>query len=914
MNRNPRQEPELSRGNATAHTATLPHEPPAGFDKRLAKLTAAPISLYGRVVEVYLPSGTVTFLFTDVEGSTSLWQQHPEVMRRALSRHDALAEEIVPRHGGVLIKERGEGDSLFAVFSRATDAVAAVLDLQLAFCSEPWPPETPLRVRMALSTGEADDMRDGGYYGIAVNRCVRLRSAAYGGQILCSETTHALVQSDLPPDAGWRDLGIHRLADVGHEHVWQLLHPSLPSEFAALKALDPERHNLPLPPSSFVGHEAEIALWHNLVRDPATRLLTLMGVGGVGKSRAALRIAELCKDDFADGVWWVDLQEARIADAMVGRIAYDLGIALRPGLPVQEQVWAFLRTHALLLVLDNTEQIDDAAATIHELLRVAPSVKCLVTTRRVLGLRAESVVEIEPLTAAEAEALFIERARFHEARFALTPENATDVAELCRRLEGVPLAIELAASRIAGMTPRDMLDRLDDPFRLLQFRAPDLPQRQRAMQATIDWSYALLAGEHQSLLAQLSVFAGGFRLDDAEAVCEGADVFEGVLVLRQDSLLRAKTHGPTRQTRYRMLETIREYAMGKLRESPDGGASICQRHAEHFLGFAEQRGAQIRKREEAQALDELENEYDNLWGALEWAQQGGQDELCARLALALFPLLQRRGLSEGGPLAWAAAQRCLRASQGAALRLGAKGQSLVSAIACRVASLAYGMGDLAEARQQGEACLALRRELGDEAGMAEALNVLACVATEAGDMESARKYASEALSLCAEDNHSQRALILHNLGRLASCRGDIDEARELYGEALRHRRAAGDVPGEAETLGNLGAVAQNANDLKEARRLYRESLALSRTQRYPYGIGVALHNLGELAELAGDCELAAALLTHAERILRELQSADARTAADSLQRVVSELGEDRWMALQTELKGKTWQEIVEGLA
>jgi predicted ATPase len=763
---------------------------------------------------------------------------------------------------------------------------------------------------MALSTGEADEeLREGDYRGSAVNRCARLRSSAHGGQILCSETTHALVQSELPAGVGFRDLGIHRLRDIGHEHLWQLLHPALPSEFPPPQALDPERHNLPLPPSPFVGRDTDLAAWHALLLRPTTRILMLVGVSGVGKSRVALHLAELCTGDFDDGVWWVDLQEIQTGEAMVQRIAHDLRLVLQPQLPIKGQLLAFLRSHRLLLVLDNTEQIGDAAEAIHELSNTAPSLRCLVTARRALGLRAESVVEVRPLTSAEAEALFVERARSHDSRFVLTAENAADVTDLCRRLEGVPLAVELAASRIAGMTPHEMLHRLDQRFRLLQSDAPDLPPRQRAMQAAIDWSHALLAEEHQRLLAQLSVFAGGFTLADAEAVCEavceGGDVFEGVLELRSSSLLRAETHGPTQQTRYRMLETVREYAAEKLRHLPDEGQSVWQRHNDYFLDFAGQRVARMRTREEAQALDELGSEYDNLRAALAWAQENEQGELCARLALALFPLLYRRGL-------WAEARGCLQAGQAATEGLDCQGRGLQAAIACHLASLAHDMGELAAACQQGEACLALWKALGDNRGMAEALNLLGYVATDQGDLEDARRRFEEALGLCAEDEHNQRALVLHNLARLASQRGEMAEAKRLYEEAIGHRRAIGDARGEAETLGNLGALAQKSGDPAEAGRLYRESLAGYRTHRYPYGIAVMLNNLGELAELAGEVEVAAALFTHAERMLRELQSADARHPADSLSRLAGQLGEERWVQLQTKLQGTTWEELVAG--
>ncbi|HEX2187131.1 MAG TPA: AAA family ATPase, partial [Chloroflexota bacterium] len=506
-----------------------------------------------------LPSGTVTFLLTDIEGSTALWERDPEAMRVALARHDALMTAGIEAHSGVVVKSRGEGDSVFGVFARASDAVAAAIDLQRVLQAEAWPTEAPLRVRMALHTGEAE-LRAGDYYGVAVNRCARLRAAEHGGQILLSGATRDLLERELPAGVGLRDLGEHRLTALRRpERVFQVVIPGLPADFPPLRSLDTLTNNLPRQLTSFIGREAEIELARSRLLREDVHLLTLTGPGGTGKTRMALHLARLVADYFPDGVVFVALAPVQDPRLVASAIAQELGLQEAGNRPLQESLKDWLRDKRLLLVLDNFEHILAAAPLVADLLATCPRLKVLVTSRAVLHLTGEHQFSVPPLrlpdraplpplerlSRYEAVHLFIDRAQSVKADFAVTSENAPAVAEICHRLDGLPLAIELAAAWIRLLSPQAMLARLERRLPLLTGGARDLPARQQTLRGAIAWSYDLLDEPEQRLFRRLAIFVGGCTLEAAEAVAGSPDsgelelgVLDGLGLLAEHSLLR----------------------------------------------------------------------------------------------------------------------------------------------------------------------------------------------------------------------------------------------------------------------------------------------------------------------------------------------------------------------------------------
>jgi predicted ATPase len=656
--------------------------------------------------------------------------------------------------------------------------------------------------------------------------------------------------------------------------------------------------NLPTPMTPYIGREAELNAWYERLLAPTTRMLTLCGFGGMGKTRSALELATRCLPTFPQGVWWIELEETTTGEEMLQRLALTLGLSLKPQPSVREQLVAFLRERHILVALDNVEQIPDAGSALNPLVQAAPQAKWLVTSRRALEIAAEQVVEIAPLPQEEAEALFVQRAQARQPGFEHTDANAADIAELCRRLEGMPLAIELAASRTVGMTPRDILNRLDEWFRLLQTRAPHLPPRQRALNGAIEWSHNLLTEDDKQLFAELAVFASGFTLEAAEAICDVIDVFEGVQELRRHSFLRTQTHATTQQMRFMMLELVREYAEQKLY-----GDQVRRSHAEFFLTFAEQQAAKLRTREEAQALDAIGAERDNLQSALRWAVRTKQHQLCARLALALAPALYHLGL-------WTDAQQCFEIGLDAANTLTGGGGVLCAALHNDMARLALDRGDREAAQRHAAAGLELYSDLNHSAGRADSQNLLGVIARQEGELDRAAALFAAAQALWAESEHKGRADTLHNLAFLSALRSDNAAAQQLYAESLIQRRAAGDARGEAETLGNLGVLAYFAGDRSAARRLYLDSLALRRTLRERHGIALMLYNLAELSEEEGDLNRAVALFGAAERILSELHSTYAADAVTALERVAAAMGESLFAAARQAAACTPWETLI----
>jgi predicted ATPase/class 3 adenylate cyclase len=579
-----------------------------------------------------LPAGTLTFLLTDIEGSTRLWETEPEAMEVALQRHDRLLAEVIEGHGGAVVASRGEGDSFFAVFHSAVSAVEAAGACQLQLEREAWPTSTALPVRMGLHTGEVR-VRGGDHVDhTPINRCARVKAAAHGGQVLLTKATSDLVKGRLGSGFGLKRLGEFRLRDLAEpELIFQLTHADLPVDFPPIHTVAERTGNLPLQVSSFIGRAR--ALDQTTAALSEARLVTLTGAGGVGKTRLALQVAGQVSPRFGDGAWLCELAPVRDPAAVDDAVAAVLGVTASAGLSTSEALVEFLRAKQLLLVLDNCEHLLEGAAALAGVLqRWCERLVILATSREGLGIEGERLVPVPPLAVpgtdadltaisqAEAVRLFAERAAAVKPEFAVTAENAAPVAAAVRRLDGIPLAIELAAARLAAMTPAELARRLQRSFAVLGAgRRGTLPHHQ-TLRATIDWSYQLLAAPEQRLLARLAVFAGGCTLEAAEAVCGGDGIdpdteFELLARLVARSLLVTEEHGP--ETRYRLLETIREYGEERLTET--GETDRWQaRHADYYVGVLQQIRYHDRREGVFWAV-RLNAEHDNLLAAWSWA-------------------------------------------------------------------------------------------------------------------------------------------------------------------------------------------------------------------------------------------------------------------------------------------------------
>jgi predicted ATPase/class 3 adenylate cyclase/Flp pilus assembly protein TadD len=901
------------------------------------------------------PTGVLTLMFTDIEDSTALWERMGDSFRPVLDRHNQLIREILSRWDGYEVKS--QGDSFMVAFQRSTDAVHCALDVQRALAEEGWPGAVQdLLVRIGIHTGEPFLGYDAGgrpdYFGPMVNRAARLAAAGHGGQILISSATGEVVQGALPGDVQLLDLGRHRLRGLElPEHLFEVRHPELPQRSCPpLRTLDAVRTNLPVQLTTFVGREKELTDLRELSSRPETRLLTLTGPGGAGKTRLAHELASELADRFGNGAWWVSLGEIGSPDDVLPSVAAAAQLTLLPNRDAREQLISFLADRELLLVLDSFERAIGASLLVADILKSAPRVRCLVTSQIALRLRGEQEYAVPPLRAApidhdewgsrnrgaplqlsnrpearrlpiarrasdarlpvsdlrpehllrlDAVALFVVRARAVRAEFALTAGNATVVAEICRRLDGLPLAIELAAAQVAEMSVAEILHGLESRLDDLWSESPDVPERHRTLRAALDWSYCLLDETGRQALVSFSFFSGGWTRDAAEAVA-GTEALAALRTLRRHSLLNV-TESAEGHTRYFLLETIRGYARLQRGADPATGEAAAERHARYYLVFAEARAGLMRSRDEARAVDELGEEIDNLRAAMDSTRRSGPGDLSARLALGLYELLYRRGFWEEAR--WRVAEALSLAGHDEGSR------DLRAALNLALANLASEMGDREEARRHAEASLAIHRDLVNHRGVVEALNALGSVAMDAGESDVARQRFQEALSLLTDPDPAWHGILLHNLAHLASRRGETHQARHLYEEALCHRRAAGDARGEAETLGDLGAIAHNAGDLPAARRLYHESLALYQALCYPYGVAITLNNLGELAEAEGKLESSIGLFVHAERILRDLQAAHAAVPTGHLQRLRQQLGADRFAELRAAPEHVSWEDL-----
>jgi predicted ATPase/class 3 adenylate cyclase len=744
------------------------------------------------------PTGTLTFLFTDIEGSTRLWEHDAPAMQAALARHDELLKLAIEERGGYVFKT--VGDAFCAVFPTASDALEAALEIQRRLLSSEWEQSEPLRVRMALHTGAAEE-RDGDYFGPPVNRVARLLSAAHGGQVLLSLPTQELVRDQLLVGTTLRDLGEHRLKDLFRpERVFQLSAPELPSEFPPLRTLEAYRNNLPLQPTPLIGREKEVSEVCDLLGGEATRLLTLTGPGGIGKTRVALQAAAVLLEDFTDGAFFVPLATLTEAELFFSAVAETLGVKETAEQPLDETLKDYLSERRLLLLLDNFEQVLEAAPSVTELLAGAPGLKVLATSRAPLGLYGEHEFPVPPLsmpdlklqpllerlTHYEAVRLFLERAQAVKPDFKVTNESAPAVAEICVRLDGLPLAIELAAARIKMLPPKAMLQRLSSRLKLLTGGARDLPERQRTLRATIEWSFALLDEGEQLLFGRLAVFSGGRTLEAIEAICDAegdlsAEAFEGVSSLVDMSLIRQE-EVPGGEPRFVMLETVHEFAREKLQESAEA-EEIKRLHAQYFLTLAEEAYPELKGPDQLEWLERLEAEQDNIRVAFSWALERKEVEVALRMGGALSWFWWVRDYYSEG-----------RGWLEEALAMDGRGSPEVRAMALAGAGgLAWEQGDLDRGQ---EAC-------------EEGLELL----------EHEEREASE-----------PKLWLLLYLGWVALDREDYGRAKQLFEEELALSREMSDTWWIANSLLCLSGVSHSLGDFEKATELLEESMDLFREQ------------------------------------------------------------------------------------
>jgi predicted ATPase/class 3 adenylate cyclase len=809
-----------------------------------------------------LPSGTVIFLFTDIEGSTQLWERGRLAMAQAVERHIALLDVAIRAHGGVHFKT--VGDAVQAAFPTAPQAVAAAVAGQRALLAEDWGDIGSLKVRMAMHAGESIPDARGDYLAAPLNRLSRLLSTGYGSQILLSQTVQQLSRGGLPPEVELRDLGEHRLRDLLEpERVFQLLHPELPADFPALKSLDIHPNNLPLQPTSFLGREAVVQDIANLLQRSDVRLLTLTGPGGTGKTRLALHVVAEHLDDFADGVFFVPLASLTDPGLVPSAIAEALGIREEGSQPLEERLRDSLSSKALLLILDNFEHLSEAAPLVADLLTSAPNLKILITSRVPLRLRAEQEYPVPslglprrrpPLTADEAtqyEALrlFVARAQAITPSFNVDNETAPAVAEICHRLDGLPLAIELAAARVRILSPQAMLARLEQRLPLLTGGARDAPHRQRTLRNTIAWSYDLLEPDEQQLFRRFAVFAGGASFEAVEAVANpdgDLDIFGGLERLVEHSLLR-QGDGSDGESRFTMLETIREFAQDELARSGED-ETVRLAHATHFRTMAEQAEPELRGSSQAVWIAHLETELPNLRAVLDWSLASGEAETGLRLAGALYWFwFLRNHVSEGRT--WFERARAAATQPAAAAGKAALGAALLA-----LRAQEYGVSkDFAEhALERFQACE-------DQWGIAMVIHHLGHMADDLDhDMTRAAALLEESLQQFQAIGdpwgiaYSQRCLAEAQL----AATHDYDRATILLHSAVTTFRAIGDHWNTGVTLHRLGDAAREYERWSEAIAAYQESLSYHWTERDALGVADALLRLAQILVAVGNMELA----------------------------------------------------------
>lgn len=805
-----------------------------------------------------LPLGTVSFLFSDIEGSTRMIQELGDAFRPVLERHNTIVHEAAASHRGRIVKN--EGDGFFVAFQSALDAVSSAVEIQRRLTAEEWKSPQDVTVRIGVHTGEG---RLGGsdYVGIDVHRAARISDSGHGGQTLVSEATARLVEYSLPDGSRLEDLGTHRLRDLTHEeHIFQLSVEGLPTEFPPLRTLTSSKGNLPIRDLTLVGRQLEKDSVIQALEE--SRLVTLTGPGGVGKTTLALKVAEELTSTFEDGVWFVEVSRVADDNLLAAAVARQLHITESPLQSITDTLISRLAKAHSLLILDGCEHLIDAVAKLtDQLLQGTEALKILATTREWLSIREEHLVQISPLAVPgpdtrsldgiasfDSVELFVNRARLVNPNFELGLANAQQVAEVCRRLDGIPLAIELAAARLKVLSVGQLVERLDQQFALLAGTARDLPPHQQTLETTLDWSYDFLGGAERVLFTRLSVFNGGFTLEAAESVCSGGLVAREHVMnllgrLVETSLVMATDTDPIR---YRLLEPISHYARMRL----DEGAELSvlrDRHAEFFLAMAEESDSEILHVEQNVWADRLERDRYNLRAALAWLHESGraQDAMAMAGALRWFWVIKRE-VSDGTE--WL--ERTLSHREGVDPSIVARALNGAGLLASRRLAFDEAYTALTESME-------LYQQLGDRRGEARQAYQLMATAWLRDDLEEAKRLAPEAERINREVGDTwMLAWTLAVWATMARVQGDLEEAREKMTESHRLFLEHSGVLDVGWSALRLAAVARDAGNYNEASDRYTEGRALLVVAGDSLGVAHADAGLGAMAWLAGDHDYA----------------------------------------------------------